>query len=39
MNPISQAYHLSAVFLTLRQGVQEEIENVDREEGDAIEQE
>ena len=42
MDPISRAHRLSsAVFLTptLRQGVQEEIENVDGEEGDAIEQE
>ena len=41
MNPVSRACCLSssAVFLTLRQGVQEEIENVDREEGDAVEQE
>jgi len=40
MNPISRAYHLpTAVSLALGQGMQEEIKDIDREEGDAIEQE
>ena len=40
MNSISRAYHLpTPVFLALRQGMQEEIKDIDREEGDAIEQE
>ena len=41
MNPISRGAHRlsAAASFILRQGMQEEIKDVDREEGDAVEQE